>query len=64
MKHTDVINYLASFSSVPTLNSALLICCEEGNLELVKLLVQFGASLLCQDLSLNMNPLQIAASQG
>lgn len=64
MKHKDAIQFLAARSNTESLNLALLIVCEEGNLELVKLFVEFGAKLTCEDPYLRMTPLQIASSQG
>lgn len=45
MKHHQCVEFLIPKSSLPTLNSALLTSCYEGNYELVKSLVKHGAEI-------------------
>lgn len=64
MKHFDCADILIAYADQETLNCALQSTSQEGNLELVKKFVQFGANLECQAIDNRASPLDRAAFNG
>lgn len=64
MKHEKCIDLLISQATLESLNSALLSACQEGNLTLVKKLLDQGANIECQASDTGAHPLDRASYSG